>query len=98
LSLATTLTVTNSRLRRQTTRRSEIQVKRDFDGEWIVDYAGPHAHQLLLNKGVGPAVLADARAFAHRARDEFRRGTDVEASKLFDRYSQLVRYLDACGP
>jgi hypothetical protein len=66
----------------------------DEDGHMIVDYAGPKARGLLLGSldpgdvGIVPA----ARAFAHRSRDDFRRLGD---NKLFDRYSKLVRYLDA---
>jgi hypothetical protein len=73
-------------------------LKKDSDDVWIVDYAGPHAHHLLLNKNPGAELLVGARCFAHQARGEFQRGTDEESRKLFGRYSQLVRYLDACGP
>jgi hypothetical protein len=73
-------------------------LKKDADGEWIVDYAGSRAHQMLFGAATaGPAMLTDARAFAHRERERFRGGTGTEERKLFERYSQLVRYLDAAG-
>lgn len=71
-------------------------LRKDFDGEWIVDYAGPFAHRLF--GGTLPALLAAARGFAHPERERFQQGADDESRKLFERYSHLVRYLDASGP
>jgi hypothetical protein len=71
----------------------DLVKKDDFDGKWVVDYAGRAAHEYL-----GPTVpkaLNEARAFAHRERARFQKANDP---KLFGYYSQLVRYLDAAGP
>jgi hypothetical protein len=73
-------------------------LKKDDDDHWIVDYAGPHAHKLFLNGSPGPDVVEGAKTFARRTRDEFRVNAREDAQKLFERYSRLVRYLDAAGP
>ena len=73
-------------------------LKKDSDEEWIVDYAGPNAHRVLLGREPGQELLAKARIFAHCAREGFQQGTEPDAGKLFGYYSQLVRYLDASGP
>jgi hypothetical protein len=65
--------------------------KVDEDGENILDYAGPELRAELGGAPYTTTILADARAFAQRAREEFRRTSN---EKLFGRYSQLVRYLD----
>jgi hypothetical protein len=68
--------------------------KQDVDQQWIVDYAGPTARQrlpLLIN------MLKPAAEFARRARADFQLRSDAEGRKLFDRYSTLVRYLEASG-
>jgi hypothetical protein len=67
---------------------------RDFDEQWIVDYAGAQAQEML------PALLdmlGPAKAFAERSRAELTQRQDEEGQKLFDRYSTLVRYLDGAG-
>jgi len=65
----------------------------DGDGEWILDYAGPAMRELMLNVETS-LLLAQARAFAHKCRMEFQaRGKDGRL--LFERYSRVVRYLDA---
>ena len=70
----------------------DLVKKDDFDGKWIVDYAGRAAHEYY--GPTLPKVLSQARAFAHRERGRFQGNDD----KLFGYYSQLVRYLDAAGP
>ena len=56
------------------------------------------ADRLSLSRNPGNVMLSDARAFAHRAREDSRQRTNTAGRKLFERYSQLVRYLDASGP
>lgn len=73
-------------------------VKKDTDGELMVDYARACAHQRLLGEEPGATLLREARAFARRERARFQGQTDPESLKLFERYSQLVRSLDASGP
>jgi hypothetical protein len=68
-------------------------LKRDFDGQWIVDYAGPWARKVFPDQA--PALLSAAKAFAHRERERLRAGADPESIKLFGKYSKLVRYLDS---
>ena len=71
-------------------------IMRDEDGEWIVDYAGPRAREFILGSlsASDIPVFARARTFASRSRTDFReRGAD--GAKLFERYSKVVRYLDA---
>jgi hypothetical protein len=64
-------------------------LKRDRDGEFIVDYLGPGIREFL---GEGQyAILPQAREFAELARTKYREGKN---EKLFARYSQLVQYLD----
>jgi hypothetical protein len=69
-------------------------LKRDADQQWIVDYAGPKAREFLprLTDMLGPA-----KAFAQRTRAELMPRQDEEGQKLFGRYTQLVRYLEASG-
>jgi hypothetical protein len=64
----------------------------DFeDGEWVLDYAGPKMRETMLNPETSQMLVA-ARAFAHNSRLEFQaRGNQ----KLFERYSKVLRYLDA---
>jgi len=65
-------------------------LRRDSDAEWILDYLGEYASNLL-----GPlfeAGLADqAYAFVRTSREHWR----PRDERLFERYSQLQRYFDA---
>ena len=69
-------------------------LKRDSDNQWIVDYAGPKAREMLPGL---VEMLEPAKAFAQRTRDNLLRRHDEESRKLFERYSTLLRYLEASG-
>jgi hypothetical protein len=67
----------------------QSMLAQDFDGEWIVDFAGAAFERFFPN--VVPTNRRAALEFARRSRSEFD-GRDV---RLFERYSKLVRYLEA---
>ena len=78
-------------------------LKRDADGEWILDYAGPRAHEFYMKQRAAtaagqPDALEAAREFAREARETWRDRKEGDGPEIFWKYSQLVRYLDACGP
>ena len=68
----------------------------DSDGEWMIDYAGEQIRDLMAGV-LFDSMLVQAQAFAHRARDEFK-AQGPTGEKLFERYSCVVRYLDARIP
>ena len=85
------------RCARELTRGALSYIRRDSDGEWILDYAGSQPQKDVLSNVPGAIVLQQARRFAHEYRAGLRERTDDDGRKLFERYSQLVRYLDASG-
>jgi hypothetical protein len=70
---------------------------RDEDQKWILDYAGKGARD-LLSAHPSSEIFANALAFAREARGEFQKDPSQRGVKLFERYSKLVRYLDARAP
>jgi class 3 adenylate cyclase len=68
----------------------------DTDARSILDYAGPQMRDILRGHldSATERMFADARAFAHTSRSEYQR-QGPDGQKLFQRYSQLVPYLDA---
>jgi hypothetical protein len=86
------------RFKRQMAQGCAGLLKKDFDGEWIVDYAGPRAHEFFLKGSVDPGLVQAARTFARDAREEWQPRTEGDGPKIFDKYCQLVRYLDANAP
>jgi hypothetical protein len=68
----------------------------DTDNRWILDYVGAQMRDILRGHldSATTKMFADARAFAHSSRGKYQR-LGPAGQKLFDRYSQLVPYLDA---
>jgi hypothetical protein len=71
-------------------------LKKDSDGETIIDWAGDSARELVF-KNLQDVFFGDARKFAEKSREEFRGCANKEGETLFERYSKLVRYMDASG-
>jgi len=63
----------------------------DGDGEWILDYAGPKMRAIMPGAS---GFLPTSSAFARKCRSEFQARGEA-GKKLFERYSKVVRYLDA---
>lgn len=76
----------------------ELITRDEFDGRWMVDYAGAAFRAVHGQTAEIATILDKARDFARVARGRFEeQGVDPEARKLFTRYTALVRYLEAAA-
>lgn len=73
-------------------------LKRDTDGRWIVDYAGPTFRTTAAGVPGAAGLIDSALAFARNQRDEFAQRKDDAGAKLAGRYRALVRYLESSAP